>query len=124
MQIVTDKGFIQNLKATILQSRYVAARLENKELLNLYFQTGKIIDEQINENEWGAKIIDKISNDLQCELPGLRGFSTRNLRKIRVFYNEWKPFIQISSLATNQLLPTDKHGFIIGTSVKNQFVEL
>ena len=51
MQIITYKEFIQNLKVTILQSRYVAARLANKELLNLYFQTGKIIVEQINENE-------------------------------------------------------------------------
>jgi len=74
MQLNSYKEFIQNLKVTILQSRYVAARLANKELLNLYFQTGKIIVEQINENEWGTKIIDKISNDLQFELPGLRGF--------------------------------------------------
>ena len=123
MHIITYKEFIQNLKATILQSRYVAARLANKELLNLYFQTGKIIVEQINENEWGTKIIDKISNDLQCELPGLRGFSTGNLKKIRVFYKEWKPLIQISSLATNQLLPIDKQEFIIGSTVSNQFVE-
>ena len=85
MQIITYKEFIQNLKATILQSRYVAARLANKELLKLYFQTGKIIVEQINENEWGAKIIDKISNDLQHELPGLRGFSTGNLKKYEYF---------------------------------------
>jgi len=122
MQIITYNELIQNLKYSILQSRYIAARLANKELLNLYFQTGKIITEQINEGEWGTQIVEKISNDLQYELPGLRGFSPSNLKKIRVFYNEWKPYIQIGSSVTNQI-EIENQRFIIGSSVTNQFVE-
>jgi len=123
MQIIPYKDIITNLKTTILQSRYIAARIANRELINLYFQTGKIITEQINENEWGSKIIEKISNDLQNELPGLRGFSTGNLKKIKVFYNEWKLIFQIGSLPTNQLLNVENSNFINNNLITKKFVD-
>jgi len=122
MELVTYRDLIKNLKSTILQSRYVAARLANKELLTLYFQSGYMINEQIILNKWGAKIIDKISNDLQIELPGLRGFSSANLKKMRIFYVEWKPYFVIGSSMTNQL----QGDFIehqIGSSLTNQFID-
>lgn len=34
-------------------------------------------------------VIDTISEQLTRELPGLRGFSSRNLRNMRIFYEEW-----------------------------------
>lgn len=39
--------FINSLKKQIVQSRYAAARLANKEQLLLYFNTGKMISEKI-----------------------------------------------------------------------------
>ncbi len=38
---------------------------------------------------WGKGAIDAISERLDKELPGLRGFSARNLRNMRAFYEEW-----------------------------------
>lgn len=37
----------------------------------------------------GKGAIDAISERLEKELPGLRGFSARNLRNMRTFYEEW-----------------------------------
>jgi hypothetical protein len=45
-----DKGyveFISDLKKNIVQSRYIAARLANKEQLMLYFKTGRMLSEKI-----------------------------------------------------------------------------
>jgi predicted nuclease of restriction endonuclease-like (RecB) superfamily len=120
MQKTEYLNVIKDLKLAIVQSRYVVARLANHELLNLYFRTGKIITDHINDNDWGSKILDKLSQDLQNELPGLRGFSTGNLKKIRVFYKEWQPFLQISSLTANQLT-FDAQTLVIGSTVSNQF---
>ena len=36
--------FIQSIKTQIVQSRYAAARLANREQLLLYFRTGKMIE--------------------------------------------------------------------------------
>ena len=39
----------------------------------------------------GAGVIDVISEQLQKKLPDFRGFSARNLRNMRMFYEEWAP---------------------------------
>ncbi len=38
---------------------------------------------------WGKGAIDAISRNLENELPGLKGFSSRNLRNMRLFYEQW-----------------------------------
>ncbi len=62
-----------------------------------------MIDEQFAKQKWGSKIIDDISVRLQQELPGLRGFSGQNLRKMRVFYQEWNSSNTIYSSLTSKL---------------------
>jgi hypothetical protein len=62
--------FVAELKKNIVQSRYVAARLANKEQLLLYFKTGKMLAEKIAAEEWGAKVLEQIADDLQKQFPG------------------------------------------------------
>jgi predicted nuclease of restriction endonuclease-like (RecB) superfamily len=91
-----DKGyveFITDLKQRIVQSRYVAARLANREQLMLYLKTGWSLSEKIAKEKWGNSVIDRIAEDLQKQLPGLRGFSARNLRQMRRFYDEYQKVI-------------------------------
>jgi predicted nuclease of restriction endonuclease-like (RecB) superfamily len=82
--------FIADLKTNIIQSRYIAARLANKEQLMLYFQTGKMLAEKIESEKWGGKVIEKIAQDLQIQLPGLRGFSHTNLKNMRQFFEVYR----------------------------------
>jgi predicted nuclease of restriction endonuclease-like (RecB) superfamily len=58
-------------------------------MLLLYYQTGSGLSEKIKKANWGTGIIRNISNDLQTELPGLRGFSYSNLKNMRQFYEEY-----------------------------------
>lgn len=81
---------IKALKSAILQSRYRAAALVNKELLSLYFAVGQFISQKIEEEKWGAKVIENLSADLQVELPGLRGFSATNMKRMRLFFESWQ----------------------------------
>ena len=131
--------FIFEIKQNILTSRYLAAKLANREQLLLYLRIGKMIHEKSEIAVWGAKILDKISVDLQQELPGIRGFSAVNLKRMRVFFREWKPYLQISSTVLNQLQDTknkkltfssavpnqlqQNENFKIGSAVPNQFAE-
>ncbi len=50
--------FIQSIKKQIVQSRYAAARLANREQLLLYFTTGKMISDKIKSQKWGSKVLD------------------------------------------------------------------
>ena len=80
---------VQLIKTAILQSQYEAAKSVNEKQLMLYFGIGKYISLNSRNGFWGQGAIDAISEQLTRELPGLRGFSPRNLRNMRVFYEEW-----------------------------------
>lgn len=97
------KATIKELKSMILASRYRAAVLANKEMLMLYFSVGRLISERSKSEAWGSKVLESVSKDLQKELPGLRGFSFTNLKRMRVFYEAWEPAFSIGPLPTDQL---------------------
>jgi predicted nuclease of restriction endonuclease-like (RecB) superfamily len=109
--------FIADLKKNIIQSRYIAARLANKEQLMLYFQTGKMLSEKIDSEKWGASVLEQISKDLQDQLPGLRGFSHRNLLNMKRFYAE-------NQLLTFSQSPTAKFTAFWGISFTHHILLL
>jgi predicted nuclease of restriction endonuclease-like (RecB) superfamily len=114
---------ISQLKSAILSSRYRVAVLANKEMLGLYFGIGKLISEKAREEKWGAKALEVLSNDLQNELPGLRGFSASNIKKMRIFYETWADYFTIGSLSSNQLENNsggENQMNIIGSMMTNQ----
>ena len=80
---------VNAIKSAILQSQYEAARSVNEKQLMLYYGIGKYISLNSRKGFWGKGAIDAISERLQKELPGLRGFSARNLKYMRKFYEEW-----------------------------------
>lgn len=98
-----EKHIIQELKIAILQSRYQAARLVNKELIVLYFKIGKKISANTKKMAWGSKVLEQISLDLQNELPGLRGFSATNLKRMTSFSEFWMEYLSISPTLSDQL---------------------
>ena len=95
---------VQIIKAAILRSQYTAARSVNEEQLKLYLGIGKYISLNSRKGFWGTGAIDTISGRLQTELPGLRGFSARNLRNMRTFYEEWSMLDSSSHAFDMQLL--------------------
>lgn len=104
------KSYLDNIKAlksAILQSPYRAATLINKELLTLYFAVGKFISVKIKEEKWGAKVLENLSNDLQHELPGLRGFSATNMKQMRLFFESWEEHSLISPSLTGKSQTTE-----------------
>lgn len=101
----TDKNylaFINSLKQEIIKSRYQAARLANREQLLLYFKTGRMLSEKVKTQKWGTKVLEQIAADLQSNLPGLKGFSFTNLKKMRQFYEAY-PNLEIGPPATAQI---------------------
>lgn len=99
----TPISFVKQLKQQIVKSRYKIAKIANAESLQLYFTIGKIVEEQFALHQWGSKILDDISRQLQQELPGLRGFSGQNLRRMRVFFQTWQGSGLICSTVSSKL---------------------
>lgn len=88
-EITNYDNAVDIIKTAILQSQYDAARSVNEKQLMLYYGIGKYISLNSRKGFWGKGAIDTISERLEKELPGLKGFSARNLRNMRTFYEEW-----------------------------------
>ena len=87
------KQAVSDIKGAILQSQYRAAKLVTGEQLSLYFGIGGYISYHTRQEKWGTSAIDRISEQLRRELPGLRGFSVRSIRNMRVFYEYWAKYL-------------------------------
>jgi predicted nuclease of restriction endonuclease-like (RecB) superfamily len=77
--------FLISLKQRIRTSQIQAALAVNRELILLYWQIGREILLRQSQQGWGAKVIDRLSQDLQAEFPELKGLSGRNLKYMRAF---------------------------------------
>lgn len=101
---------VKQIKTAILQSQAKALKGVNQEQLALYYGIGRYISQNSREGFWGKDAISTISRQLSIEMPGLKGFSPRNLRNMRLFYEEWKCFD--TNLADTSAKKEDGSGMI------------
>lgn len=93
---------VKDIKLAILQSRARAAHASNVEALKLYFYVGGYVSKKTRTAKWGSGAIDALSNRLQVELPGLRGFSASNIKYMRIFFEAWTKWFEIRHLASDE----------------------
>lgn len=80
--------FFTDIKERIRRSQYDALKAVNKELIQLYWDIGRMIVEKQQDLGWGRSVVEQLSKDIQGEYPGIQGFSTTNLWSMRLFYLE------------------------------------
>lgn len=78
------------IKQRIRSAQYEALKVVNQELISLYWDIGRIIDEQQREMSWGRSVVETLAKDLQSEFPGIQGFSAQNLWYMRQFYRTYE----------------------------------
>ncbi|MGL4207902.1 MAG: PDDEXK nuclease domain-containing protein [Candidatus Adiutrix sp.] len=93
---------LEEIKNRIQQAQLKAAMSVNVEMLLMYWDVGRIIAERRSTEGWGAKVIQRLANDIRNELPEIKGFSERNLKRMFSFYCEYKE-LSIGPLAVAQL---------------------
>lgn len=83
------EGWLSALKERIHHSQHTASLAVNRELIRLYWQIGAEILERQSAQGWGAKVIQRLSDDLRHAFPEMSGFSARNLKYMRQFAEAW-----------------------------------
>jgi len=87
--MVVPEGYAEllvDIKQRIATARVKAALAVNRELIELYWDIGRLIVERQQREGWGKGIIDQLGHDIQTAFPGIEGFSARNLWRMRSFY--------------------------------------
>ena len=94
--------WLTDLKSRIHSAQQRATLAVNRELVLLYWQIGcDILSRQATQG-WGAKVIERLANDLRTAFPEMKGFSRANLMYMRAFAQAW-PDAEIVQQAVGQL---------------------
>lgn len=77
------------VKQRIRSAQYEALKAVNKELISLYWDIGRMIVERQQGDTWGKSVVEQLAKDLQAEFPGMSGFSSSNLWRMKLFYETY-----------------------------------
>ena len=91
-------GFLADIKSRIKSAQYEALRAVNKGLVSLYWDLGRLIVERQKLAGWGKAVVERLSHDLQVEFPGVEGYSSKNLWRMRQFYEAYANDAKLSPL--------------------------
>lgn len=81
--------WLAELKTRIHNAQQGAALAVNRALIQLYWQIGRDILARQAQQGWGAKVIERLAQDLRAAFPDMKGFSPRNLKYMRAFAEAW-----------------------------------
>ena len=91
-------ALIADIKSRIRTAQYNALRAVNKELIDLYWNIGKLIVERQQGETWGRSVVEKLAADVRGEFPGIQGFSAPNLWRMKQFYEAYGSSQKLSPL--------------------------
>jgi predicted nuclease of restriction endonuclease-like (RecB) superfamily len=97
--------------AIIQAARGRALAAVNTELIDLYWRLGEYISQKLESAAWGEGVVDSLAAYIARHSPGLRGFTRRNLFRMRQFYETYRRDAKVSALLTQ--LPWTHHLLIL-----------
>jgi predicted nuclease of restriction endonuclease-like (RecB) superfamily len=106
---------VEVIKNAIQRSQARALHAVNSEVLSLNYGIGRYISENSRKGFWGTGALTQISNQLQKEIPGLKGYGETSLKDMRTFYEEWSAIINRQPMADdlqNNIQMTGEDGII------------
>jgi len=79
-------ALLAEVKERVRAAQYAALKAVNTELVDLYWEIGRLIVERQEASGWGRAVVEQLAKDLQAEFPGISGFSRRNVFYMREFF--------------------------------------
>ena len=118
--------------STIQISKQKAYTQVNSTLIELYWEVGKYISTKTIKENWGKSIVKELANYIKMQDPTIKGFNSRNLWRMKQFYETYEGNEKVSALLTqltwtNNLLilssskSEEEREFYILTSIKGKY---
>lgn len=102
---MTYQDLLKDIKGRIRQAQIKAVLSANAEMLMLYWDIGRMIDERQNSEGWGSGVIPRLAKDIKNELTDIKGFSERNLKRMLAFYREYPNLLSFVTLSADTSNP-------------------
>lgn len=94
---------LDKIKTRIRQAQVKATLSANSEMILMYWDIGRMIQEKQDRDGWGAGVLRRLALDLKSELSEVKGFSERNLKRMTQFYRSYPELVPIGPRAVAQL---------------------
>ena len=120
-ELTLYKNLFFDIKQRIGEAQTRAVLAVNTELLQLYWDIGQMIAQRQEQEGWGAGIIPRLAIDLHNELPEMKGFSERNLKRMLAFYRAY-PTLRAKVPQAVALLPDSEPGQELGASSLDEYL--
>lgn len=86
---IKDKEFCV-IFLQIQQTRNAIFSYANQALLDLYWQIGATITQKLQYSGWGKGVVSELANYIAKQDPTLKGFSDKNLWRMKQFYETYQ----------------------------------
>jgi predicted nuclease of restriction endonuclease-like (RecB) superfamily len=100
MQTMKHEQQFTEVIQLINKARASAYQAVNKELINLYWNIGKYISEQVASQAWGKSVVSELAKYIERKAPDCKGYSDKNLWRMKQFYETYKDYPKLSPLVT------------------------
>ncbi|MBR4907752.1 MAG: DUF1016 family protein [Acidaminococcaceae bacterium] len=108
-----DNTFFKITK-TIEEARNNAYRKVNEELILMYWQVGKFLSEVSSDSSYGDAFMESLANHIQKQFPGIKGFTSRGLYRMKRFYETYAADQKVTTLLSK--LSWSNHLLIMAAS--------
>ncbi len=92
-----EKEFLQ-VVSLIHAAKQKAFLAVNTELINLYWNIGERISKKIQSTQWGETIVKDLAWFIAKKYPELKGYSDKNLWRMKQFYEAYSHEQKLSPL--------------------------
>lgn len=75
-------GMIQTTRQNVI-------RVANTALIDLYWMVGEYLSQKIASAEWGDGVVRQLANHISRNCPDIKGFSDKNLWRMKQFYETY-----------------------------------
>jgi predicted nuclease of restriction endonuclease-like (RecB) superfamily len=114
---IDEAGFAE-IVGLIATSQQRAFQAVNTTLIDLYWQVGEYISRKIEAAEWGDGVVPRLATYIARTQPGMRGFTTSNLFRMKKFYETYRNEAISAPLAHQ--LPWSHNLIILGQSKRSE----
>ena len=98
MSDLTPNPDFSEITRLIESARQRAYQAVNTALIELYWQVGAYLSGKIKAAEWGAGVVEQLAQHIATTQPGLRGFSAKNIWRMRQVFEAYRDSPILSAL--------------------------
>ena len=78
-------------------------RVANTTLIDLYWKLGEYISHKLANAEWGDSVVEQLAEHIEQNAPDIKGFSKKNLWRMKQFYETYAQNMQFVSPLVRQI---------------------